>query len=65
MKLGPVVEATTTAAPPAPVPLKRDLATEAGATTTPIEPQAQTITASVTLVYEIAKLSPSEPGQTS
>ncbi len=53
VELGPVLEASTSTAPPPPVPMKSGLAAERGAPTTPIEPQAQTITASVTLVYEI------------
>ncbi|MGA9519978.1 MAG: SIMPL domain-containing protein [Myxococcaceae bacterium] len=54
VQLGPVLEASTSTGPPPPVPLKRELAAESGAPTTPIEPPAQTITASVTLTYEIA-----------
>jgi uncharacterized protein len=54
VELGPVLEASTITGPPPPVPLARTrAAVQEAAPTTPIEPQAQTITASVTLVFEI------------
>lgn len=64
VKLGPVLEASTVTQPERPIPVERfqaRVAASAADVTTPIQPQEQTVTATVTLVFAIE--SPPGPGR--
>lgn len=54
VRLGPVLQASTTSSPPPVMPLEMRARTEEAATT-PIRPEAQTVRATVTLVFAIAR----------
>lgn len=56
VKLGPVLDASTVTQPERPIPVERfqaRVASSAADVTTPIQPQEQTVTATVTLVFAI------------
>jgi uncharacterized protein YggE len=57
VKLGPVLDASTITEPVRPIPMARfAMATaESADVTTPIQPQEQTVQATVTLIYAIEK----------